>query len=369
MAGLKAAYDKAVAFVVALGLLASAAYLAVSVGNINRDLKREDERLTRLVPKYKLAPALKTGPMEEALDRLDDPLQIEPGDARLVVAERRVHCVNHECLKPVFFYAATCPFCNAAQPKAPPQDDEDGDGMPDAWERQHGLNPTMREDGEMDADADGYSNRDEFDGDSDPNNPDSKPEAWSKLRVRRIVPKAFPLVWMGSIGEQFQLNNWQTGQSHAAKVGETIDGWKIVRVETRFEEQKLPGIDTPIKVDVSVLILKKGDQTAELVKEKRLEAFSYSAVIVFLLDRSTRDVQPGTRFEVEGAAYKVVDIRDDLVKIEDIKRGKTKALEKETAAEQKGLEEKRPGEDQADPEVLELIRLLQGVDEEPLKEE
>jgi hypothetical protein len=43
---------------------------------------------------------------------------------------------------------------------APP--DADRDGMPDAWEKQHGLNPADRSDAAADRDRDGYSNLEEF---------------------------------------------------------------------------------------------------------------------------------------------------------------------------------------------------------------
>src|SRR5207247_1396889 len=40
--------------------------------------------------------------------------------------------------------------------------DRDGDGMPDAWEIAHGLNPNDPADGKADRDGDGYTNLEEY---------------------------------------------------------------------------------------------------------------------------------------------------------------------------------------------------------------
>ena len=51
---------------------------------------------------------------------------------------------------------------------SPPADSDD-DGMPDAWERRHGLNPRDPSDGPADKDKDGYTNLEEYLNGTDPN--------------------------------------------------------------------------------------------------------------------------------------------------------------------------------------------------------
>lgn len=51
--------------------------------------------------------------------------------------------------------------------------DDDGDGIPNQWEIDNGLNPNSAADADLDADGDGYSNRDEYTAGTDPNNADS----------------------------------------------------------------------------------------------------------------------------------------------------------------------------------------------------
>jgi hypothetical protein len=43
-----------------------------------------------------------------------------------------------------------------------PEPDQDGDGMPDAWEMARDLNPDDPEDGKLDPDGDGYTNLEEY---------------------------------------------------------------------------------------------------------------------------------------------------------------------------------------------------------------
>jgi len=52
---------------------------------------------------------------------------------------------------------------------ATPPVDSDGDGMPDSWERKHGLNPHDSSDGAADKDKDGYTNVEEYLNGTDPN--------------------------------------------------------------------------------------------------------------------------------------------------------------------------------------------------------
>jgi len=51
--------------------------------------------------------------------------------------------------------------------------DTDGDGMPDPWERAHGLNPANSADAAMDDDGDGMTNLQEFLAATNPANPAS----------------------------------------------------------------------------------------------------------------------------------------------------------------------------------------------------
>jgi hypothetical protein len=51
---------------------------------------------------------------------------------------------------------------------APLPEDSDRDGMPDDWEKTHGLRPADSADGAADADGDGYTNVEEWINGTDP---------------------------------------------------------------------------------------------------------------------------------------------------------------------------------------------------------
>ena len=53
-------------------------------------------------------------------------------------------------------------------------DDADGDGMSDAWETAHGLNPGSAADAALDPDGDGLTNLQEFEAQTDPHDPDTE---------------------------------------------------------------------------------------------------------------------------------------------------------------------------------------------------
>ena len=57
--------------------------------------------------------------------------------------------------------------------KAGEDTDSDGDGMPDLWEIEHGLNPQMAGDEKTDPDVDGATNLEEYKADTNPNSGDS----------------------------------------------------------------------------------------------------------------------------------------------------------------------------------------------------
>jgi hypothetical protein len=58
-------------------------------------------------------------------------------------------------------------------------DDKDNDGLPNLWEKLHGLDPSDPSDVRMDADSDGLTNYQEYEMGTDPNNPDTDTDGYN----------------------------------------------------------------------------------------------------------------------------------------------------------------------------------------------
>ncbi len=197
-------YDKIVALVAILALLASVLNLVYS-GARNRRLDAAyAASLDSLQPQFPLATPVSLQPYSNALAILRRPFRIPVDPDRPVgffVPESRVWCVA--CRRPIPRAATNCPYaeCGAAQPREETEKagyDGDGGGIPDKDELRYGLNPSDPADDIIDSDGDGFSNLDEHLAGTDPKDPKSHPDLAVMLRVVEIVATRLPLKFMGA---------------------------------------------------------------------------------------------------------------------------------------------------------------------------
>ena len=92
--------------------------------------------------------------------------------------------------------------------------DSDGDGMPDAWEIEYGLDPYV-DDAEMDSDGDGTTNLEEYEMGTDPNSPDNQaPDAPTiETSVEADLVSLTPVLVSGDFidadGDTHAYSRWQ----------------------------------------------------------------------------------------------------------------------------------------------------------------
>lgn len=103
--------------------------------------------------------------------------------------------------------------------------DSDGDGMPDAWERNHGLDPQKASDAALDADSDGASSLEEYRVGTDPRDRESSLRIESIHATRQAVSIRFTAAAWRSYSVIYQ----NIGESSAWSKLDDVDGTLITR--------------------------------------------------------------------------------------------------------------------------------------------
>jgi parallel beta-helix repeat protein len=160
--------------------------------------------------------------------------------------------------------------------------DTDEDGMPDGWELFYDLNPNNASDANEDLDDDGYTNLEEFEGGSDPTNPDSIPlkpkEKASTLEYWWLIPVLIALLVMTIV--LFILLIGERKEEPKGPVEELEDMYLAMRAEKdiKFMESILKDEDrlgerldeAKIMVEKAKDAFEKGDYNLITVYEKTL---------------------------------------------------------------------------------------------------
>jgi hypothetical protein len=122
-------------------------------------VEAEGRRQVRLVDRPFAAPPVRTLPAKEALEAVlatvgaSRPVR-DAADARIVDEVRQGKGAIIDSQAQVGGWPQ--------YRQTPPPQDSDNDGMPDAWETAHGLDPQAPSDGAQDRDGDGYTNIEEY---------------------------------------------------------------------------------------------------------------------------------------------------------------------------------------------------------------
>ena len=125
------------------------------------------------------------------------------------------------------------------------REDADGDGIPNKWEKEHGLDWKDPGDAKLDPDGDGFTNLQEFERGSDPNDPASPNIVALEYRLRDVYRPKRPIklrvatVAGDRITLQFQMTANGRSQTLFQKPGDTIirNNEKLYSVGS-FEERK-----------------------------------------------------------------------------------------------------------------------------------
>ena len=324
-------YDRVLLVFGLIALLASAVYLLLS---INEEKDNIDEGNWSIPVHKRAAEPVEIGTYEQKNSSLTDPFVSNTTNI-LMASEVRVYCVHGGCQMPIPYHAKICPYCAKIQPEVTEDFDRDADQIPDEWEEEHGLDPYDPNDALADQDQDLFNNLEEYTGQTDPNDADSFPPVWVKLRLERAKVNPFPHLFQGVMkredGDKYQLNPYNErvdDRTYFLAVGESIKGWTIKGYE-------------PDAHDGPTLVLEKGEATMRLVKNKPGGGGEdWRAIVISMLDGERFQVRVQSKLNVKRFTYNVVDINMKRIIITDSETGEELTIPRITSLEAQELKRK-----------------------------
>ena len=362
-------YDWIALGVGVLALIGGAAMFALSLGS-DPDAAAADEaaRVDRMKPSETGVKPLDMIRYDLALAVLRKPQvlpEVPEGSASFLASERRVICkgtAEKPCGRAIPGDVKTCPVCPFCGLKQEEEKkvvlDADGDGLPDEWERKHGLNPGDASDANADADGDGFTNAEEYAAKTDPTNPKDHPDYLDSLSVvlplkETYMPFVFtkatkiPSGWRCEFFDASQRDDYgRAGRTFTATIGEEIgasvkkpSGFVLKGYEPKETKRARKGMKGMfVTVDVSeVTVERKSDgKTLKLVvvanKKAKPAPVDVQATLAYERGSVRKfDVVPGSEIDLNGTKYKIAAIervgKGAKVTVEDSLSGKKHVLE------------------------------------------
>ena len=285
--------------------------------------------------------------------------RIEERFVAFFTSEKRVFCINETCGRamPEKFDAEknlVCAFCGATQQvaKAVKVLDADGDGLPDAWEKANGLNPSDPSDADADADGDDFTNREEYLAKTDPQNAKDHPDYLDSLKVvlplrQTHMPFIFlsatpiPKSWRCEFFDASRKDAYgRKGLSMSVVIGEEIGntGFVLKGYEKKSVKRTIKGSVNEKEVDVSEVVVERksdGKQLTLKVASSRKDKpapVDIQATLAYTRRGATKsfDVVPGAEITLSGTKYRISQIQPQgngaLITVEDVLTGKKRSL-------------------------------------------
>ncbi len=296
----------------------------------------EEETLSFAAGRGKEVKAVDMTDFAAATNAFANPHRLQEVDgtkASFLASGLRVFCSPGEagvkgCGMPIPFPSDKCPFCGKSQKEEEkPTEDHDGDGMPDEWEKQYGLNPLDPVDADEDKDDDGFTNIEEFEAKTDPSDPASHPDYLAYLKLDpQLSQKHTTLTFVkmayrlpdGRAKLEFKDAKYAKEYSRGiftVTEGEEIGptGFTLKKYEEKSRKVKMGGGMTR-QEDVSVAIVERKADKKEvrLVKGAQRTPTDAEAKIVFdrIASKGAQSfpVVPGREFEINGLKYRAESI-------------------------------------------------------------
>src|SRR5215510_13664388 len=194
--------------------------------------------------------------------------------------------------------------------------------VPNEWFEKYGLPIEDADALEQDPDKDGFTNLDEWQGNTDPTKAESHPDYTTKLRLVSATEEPFRYIFASRTRDKFGINSADDSEpTQFLKVGDVIRGtdFKILKFTEKKERNQYG-----MTMDVSELLLEHQQNRAQLTLVKGKVATSPQSVATFVYSwggRKEFEVRKDQEFPLPTAegtrTYKLIDVRPDKAVIAD----------------------------------------------------
>ena len=194
--------------------------------------------------------------------------------------------------------------------------------VPNSWILAHHLNILDGNVLNEDPDGDGFTNLDEYVGGTDPNDKNSHPAYYTKLRLAKYIQVPFRLLFNAYDGDvnhpdamDFQINTVDINQpSQFLKIGDIIAGtkFKIIKFTPKHVNDPATQVDED-KSELTVQNTETSDNVTLVLGEIANSPDSY-ALFSYLWNSSQFQVKLGKDFALQPETtklYKLIDIKPD----------------------------------------------------------
>jgi hypothetical protein len=185
--------------------------------------------------------------------------------------------------------------------------------VPNDWFEKYGLPIEDADALDQDPDKDGFTNFDEWQGETDPTDKNSHPDYTTKLHLVSATEEPFRYIFSSRIKDKFGINTIDLSEpTQFLRVGDVIRGtdFKIVKFTEKRERNQYGSNE-----DVSELLLEHQDTHAQVTLVKGEVATSPQSVATFVYTwggRQEFEVRKDQEFSLkplEEIKYKLVDVQ------------------------------------------------------------
>lgn len=311
----KQKYDIVILAVATLLLVSNAGWIVM-----NR-MEQSVVQASLIVPKENAIPALSLDAVRQAAALTDSPAKWKSGsDLPGGTSERGSLLVSRRYL--LKDGKLIDPLSEGSEQLHPP--------ITNDWLLANGLDYTDMNIKEKDSDGDGFSNLEEFEKKTNPNDPKDAPASFNKLKLVGFKPVPFRLEFKGDPsgdGKEFQINLKDlkgSARSQYRKIGDQIEGapYKILKYESKESTER------NLTVNVSELTVQNTETGESIVLVYNKEANDPTSYGTFrnLLALGDADftLKKGEEFTIKPditRKLKLIDITATKAQIRDISTG------------------------------------------------